>query len=191
MRNPQSNDLPRTLRIGPTLKQFLNSSMYATINTVPGRALPRKGRRRRQDLVRPVQLRDLPAQCLELIHRVLVRLPRLRGDRYVCLVTPTAQRSQGNPGSFEICSIAFVCEEYRERDSISNLTPLVLNSGVYRVCFAMVPSSPIELGKYGTKTDHIKHRMNYLKCLPIIMNFNLSVWRVDGLRGEAFLQMSV
>ena len=43
----------------PTLKRSLNSSTYATINAVPGRAVPRKkSRRRRQYLVRPPQSPD-------------------------------------------------------------------------------------------------------------------------------------
>lgn len=64
--------------IGPTLKRSLNSSMQATINAVPGRAVPRKSRRRRQYLVRPPQSRDLGPQTLQLRHRVLGRLLGLR-----------------------------------------------------------------------------------------------------------------
>lgn len=40
--NPQSSEAASILRIGPTLKRSLNSSMQATINAVPGRAAPRK-----------------------------------------------------------------------------------------------------------------------------------------------------
>lgn len=77
---------------GPTPKRSLNSSMYATFNAVPGRAWPRKkSRRRRQDLVRPTQLRDLGPQLPELRHRLLGRLPGLRRHGGVRLVAPTAQ----------------------------------------------------------------------------------------------------
>ena len=51
VRHPAAADPGRI----PTLKRSLNSSTYATINAVPGRAVPRKSRRRRQYLVRPPQ----------------------------------------------------------------------------------------------------------------------------------------
>ena len=43
------------------------------------------------------------------------------------------------------CADRFVSDEYDDLDSASNLTAFARNSGVYRVPFAMVPSSPIEL----------------------------------------------
>ena len=110
--------------------------MQATINAVPGRAVPRKSRRRRQYLVRPPQSRDLGPQTLQLRHRVLGRLLGLR---------------RAPPRSLATCSIALVSDECEPRDSVNSLTAFALNSGVYLVPFAMVPSSPIELGKCGTK----------------------------------------
>lgn len=49
------------------------------------------------------------------------------------------------PRSLATCSTALVSDEYEPRDSVSSLTAFALNSGVYFVPFAMVPSSPIEL----------------------------------------------
>ena len=46
------------------------------------------------------------------------------------------------PGSLATCSIALVSDEYEDRDSVSSLTAFALNSGVYLVPFALVPSSP-------------------------------------------------
>ena len=59
--------------------------------------------------------------------------------------------SGATPRSLATCSIALVSDEYEPRDSVNSLTAFALNSGVYLVPFAMVPSSPIELGKCGTK----------------------------------------
>ena len=97
VRNPQSNDSERTLRIGPTLKRLSCPSTYAAINAVSGRARPRKSRRRRQNLVRPTQFRVLGPQPPQLRHRVLGRLPRLLRDRRVRLVAPTPQRFRRYP----------------------------------------------------------------------------------------------
>lgn len=70
----------------------------------------------------------------------------LRRDRGVRLVAPTAQRLRRDPRSLATCSIALVSDEYEPRDSANSLTAFASNSGVYLVPFAMVPSSPIELG---------------------------------------------
>ena len=59
------------------------------------------------------------------------------------------------PRSFATAEIAFVSDEYEERDSASSLTAFALNSGVYRVPFAMVPSSPIELEEMRNKNQFI------------------------------------
>ena len=59
------------------------------------------------------------------------------------------------PRSFATCSIAFVSDEYEVLDSVSSLTAFALNSGVYLVPFAMVPSSPIELGEMRNKNQFI------------------------------------
>ena len=52
-------------------------------------------------------------------------------------------------------AIAFVSDEYEERDSTSRLTAFALNSPVYFVPFAMVPSSPIELEEIRNKNQFI------------------------------------
>jgi len=48
-----------------------------------------------------------------------------------------------------------VSDEYEPRDSVNSLTAFALNSGVYLVPFAMVPSSPIELGEMRNKNQFI------------------------------------
>jgi len=53
------------------------------------------------------------------------------------------------------CSIALVSDEYEPRDSVNSLTAFASNSGVYLVPFAMVPSSPIELGEMRNKNQFI------------------------------------
>ena len=64
--------------------------------------------------------------------------------------------SGATPGSLATCSIALVSDGCEPRDSVSSLTAFALNSGVYLVPFAMVPSSPIELGEMrNKKTVHI------------------------------------
>ena len=57
------------------------------------------------------------------------------------------------PGSFATAAIAFVSDEYEERDSVGSRTAFALNSGVHLVPFAMVPSSPIELGEMRNKNQ--------------------------------------
>ena len=79
----------------------------------------------------------------------------LRRDRGVRLVAPTAQRLRRDPRSLATCSIALVSDEYEPRDSVNSLTAFALNSGVYLVPFAMVPSSPIELGEMRNKNQFI------------------------------------
>ena len=88
---PQSGASDRTLQIGPALKRFPYSSMYAAINAVSGRARPRKSRSRRRYLVRPTQFRVLRPQPLQLRHRRLRGPLRLRGGRRVRLVAPAPQ----------------------------------------------------------------------------------------------------
>lgn len=97
VRNPQSNDSERTPQIGPTLKRLLCSSTYAAINTVSGRARPRKkptpsSKSRSPDAIP----RSRPA-APQLRHRVLGRLPRLLRDRRARLVAPTPQRFRRHP----------------------------------------------------------------------------------------------
>ena len=63
--------------------------------------------------------------------------------------------SAATPRSLATCSIALVSDEYEPRDSVNSLTAFALNSGVYLVPFAMVPSSPIELGEMRNKNQFI------------------------------------
>ena len=64
-------------------------------------------------------------------------------------------------GSLATCSIALVSDEYEPRDSVNSLTAFALNSGVYLVPFAMVPSSPIELGEMRNKNQFISLNRTY------------------------------
>ena len=77
------------------------------------------------------------------------------------------------PGSFATAEIAFVSDEYEERDSASSLTAFALNSGVYRVSFAMVPSSPIESEEIRNKNQFISSRtmrmLGYPKSKELLM----------------------
>lgn len=63
--------------------------------------------------------------------------------------------SGATPRFLATCSIALVSAEYEPRDSANSLTAFALNSGVYLVPFAMVPSSPIELGEMRNKNQFI------------------------------------
>lgn len=83
-------------------------------------------------------MRDLGPQTLQLRHRA-------PADCLVSAATP--------PGSLAPYSTALVSDEYEPRDSVNSPTAFVLNSGVYPAPFDMVPSSPIELGKRGTKNS--------------------------------------
>jgi hypothetical protein len=136
--NPQSSDSARIRHIGPIRNDLC--IRRRTRPSTPCQVEPcrEKSRRRRQYLVHPPQSRDLGPQTLQLRHRVLSRLLGLRRDRGVCLVAPTAQRLQP-PRSLAIRSIA-------------------LNFGVYLVPFAMVPSSPIELGEMWNNNQFISDR---------------------------------
>ncbi len=71
------------------------------------------------------------------------------------------------PRSLETCSIAFVSDEYDDLDSVSNLTAFARNPGVYRVPFAMVPSSPIESEEIRNKNQVISHlSLSEPKAMP-------------------------
>ena len=58
-------------------------------------------------------------------------------------------------GPFATAAIAFVSDEYGERDSASSLTAFALNSPEYLVPLAMIPSSPIESGEIRNKNQFI------------------------------------
>ena len=75
----------------------------------------------------------------------------------VASVLPRQRRSVSGatPRSLATCSIALVSDGYEPRDSVNSLTAFALNSGVYLVPFAMVPSSPIELGEMRNKNQFI------------------------------------
>ena len=62
------------------------------------------------------------------------------------------------------CADRFVSDEYDDLDSASNLTAFARNSGVYRVPFAMVPSSPIELEEKRNKKQAISVAPQLLDC---------------------------
>ena len=95
--NPQSGEAAGTPQAGPPLERSLNPSTQATINAVPGRAWPRKSRRRRQYPVHAPQSRGLGPRTLQLRHRIPGRLPGLRRGRGARLVAPTAQRLRRDP----------------------------------------------------------------------------------------------
>jgi hypothetical protein len=63
------------------------------------------------------------------------------------------------------CSIALVSDEYEPRDSVNGLTAFALNSGVCLVPFAMVPSSPIELGEMRNKNQFISDSHTGDRCV--------------------------
>ena len=63
--------------------------------------------------------------------------------------------SDATPGSLATCSTALASDEHEPRDSANSPTAFALNSGVYLVPFAMVPSSPIELGEMRNKNQFI------------------------------------
>ena len=69
--------------------------------------------------------------------------------------------SGATPRSLATCSIALVSDEYEPRDSVNSLTDFALNSGVYFVPFATVPSSPIELGEMRNKNQFISLNRTY------------------------------
>lgn len=114
-----------------------------------------KSRSGDQDLIRAAQLRVLRSQLPELVHRLPCGSSGLRRERRVRLVAPAPQRLRGNPRPFAAAAIAFVSDEYGERDSASSLTAFALNSPVYLVPFVMVPSSPIESGEMRNKNQFI------------------------------------
>lgn len=157
VRNPQSNDSERTPQIGPTLKRLSCSSMYAAINAVSGRARPRK---KKADAVVKISFarRNSAFSARSLLSSAIAS----SADCLVSSATVASDWSRQRrsdsgaiPGSFATAEIAFVSDEYEERDSASSLTAFALNSGVHRVPFAMVPSSPIESEEIRNKNQFI------------------------------------
>lgn len=65
--------------------------------------------------------------------------------------------SGATPRSLATCSIALVSDEYEPCDSVNSLTAFALNSGVYLVPFAMIPSSPLKLGEMRNKNQFISN----------------------------------
>ena len=63
--------------------------------------------------------------------------------------------SGATPRSLATCAIAFVSDECNALDSVGNRTAFALNSGVYLVPFAMVPSSPNQLEEMRNKNQSI------------------------------------
>lgn len=74
------------------------------------------------------------------------------------------------PGSFATAEIAFVSDEYEERDSASSPTAFALNSGAYRAPFAMVPSSPIESEEIRNKNQFISAEIERRTGLTATLN---------------------
>ena len=68
--NPQPGGPAGAPPAGPTPKRSLNPSTQATVNAVPGRAWPRKSRRRRQYPVHAPQSRGLGPRTPQLRHRI-------------------------------------------------------------------------------------------------------------------------
>ena len=156
VRNPQSNDSARTRHTGPTPKRSLNSSMYATFNAVPGRASPRK----KADAVVRISFarRSSATSALSFLSSAIASSADcLVSAATVASASLRQRRSDSGaiPGSLATCSIALVSDEYEDRDSVSSLTAFALNSGVYLVPFAMVPSSPNQLEEMRNKNQSI------------------------------------
>ena len=83
-----------------------------------------------------------------MLDAVTVASVRLRQRRSV---------SGATPRSLATCSIALVSDEYEPCDSVNSLTAFALNSGVYLVPFAMIPSSPLKLGEMRNKNQFISN----------------------------------
>ncbi len=130
--------------------------MYAAINAVSGRAWPRKKAeavvnisfvRRNSVFSARSRFNSAIASCADrFVSAAAVASDWLRQRR---------SDSGAIPRSLETCSIAFVSDEYDDLDSVSNLTAFARNPGVYRVPFAMVPSSPIESEEMRNKNQVI------------------------------------
>ena len=124
----------------------------------PCRVEPRreKSRRRRQNLVRPPQLRVLRPQTLELGHRLLRGLFRLFRGRRIRLVPPTPQRlGRDRPDPWPPRRSPSSPTNTRDGTPSTSLTAFALNSSVYLVPLDMIPSSPIELGEMRNKNQAI------------------------------------
>ena len=84
-----------------------------------------------------------------------------QAERYASRATVPAvtMASRFIPALFPIylaaAPIAFTLDEYEALDSVSNRTAFTLNSPAHQVPFAIIPSSPIELGECGTKNQFI------------------------------------
>ena len=169
-----SNDPDRTPQIGPTLKRLLCSSMYAAINAVSGRARPRKkptpsSKSRSPDAIprsRPAASSAPPSRPRPTASSP-PRPSRPTGCANAAVIPALSpdpsppRRSRSSPTNYE------------EHDSASSLTAFALNSGVYRVPFAMVPSSPIELEEMRNKNQFISSRtmrmLGYPKSKELLM----------------------
>ena len=172
VRNPQSNDSERTPRIGPTLKRLSCSSMYAAINAGSSPAAKKAdavvkisfARRNSASSARSLLSSAIASSADCLVSSATVAPDWLRQRR---------SDSGAIPGSFATAEIAFVSDEYEERDSASSPTAFALNSGVYRAPFAMVPSSPIESEEIRNKNQFISSRtmrmLGYPKSKELLM----------------------
>ena len=76
-----------------------------------------------------------------------IRVPRNRPGRHNGIPI----HSCAIPTYLAAAPIAFTLDEYEALNSVSNRTAFTLNSPAHQVPFAIIPSSPIELGECGTK----------------------------------------
>ena len=80
-----------------------------------------------------------------------IRVPRNRPGRHNGIPI----HSCAIPTYLAAAPIAFTLDEYEALNSVSNRTAFTLNSPAHQVPFAIIPSSPIELGECGTKNQLI------------------------------------
>ena len=80
-----------------------------------------------------------------------IRVPRNRPGRHNGITI----HSCAIPTYLAAAPIAFTLDEYEALNSVSNRTAFTLNSPAHQVPFAIIPSSPIELGECGTKNQFI------------------------------------
>ncbi len=76
--------------------------------------------------------------------------------------------SVDTPKSPSTAAIALVSDEYDVLDSVGNRTAFRLNSSVYLVTFAMIPSSPIQLEEMRNKNQAISIGRYHRATLSIV-----------------------
>lgn len=129
--------------------------MYAAINAVSGRSWPRKKPKPSSISRSPGAISRSPPAAASTPPSPPARTassPRRPSRPAGCA---SAAVIPALSPDLATCSIAFVSDEYDDLDAVSNLTAFARNSGVYRVPFVMVPSSPIELKEMRNKNQVI------------------------------------